>query len=178
MACSLTPKDLGKSHMFNLSSVDSVKYKKRGGTLIINLPISSLELDTFRIALQRNGNVQDYYAGARWVEFLPSLVQDSLVKSIESSSRFNNVTSDDTVLRGDYALKTEIRSFHAIYTDQKAPQIKISLMVTLRNQNTHRNVKSFTVTGTSQAENSSLSSIQKSFDEAFNQAQKKILRRL
>jgi cholesterol transport system auxiliary component len=83
--------------------------------LVIETPIASEGLDTHRIALRESPLTIDYFAGARWTERAPKLVQTLLVESFENTDRIISVARQGTDLRADYVLKTELREFQAEY---------------------------------------------------------------
>ena len=132
-ACTLTPKNIGKAYMFALIPAKTVAVASMSGdSLTVALPVAAPELDTYRIALIRDGKRWDYYAGARWSEFLPVLVQDNITKTLEDARLFKTVTTDQAGVKGGQVLKLAIRSFQAEYVaGRAAPVIKIRLVSSL-----------------------------------------------
>lgn len=179
-ACALTPQDTGKAFLFALPPVGVVsQHEVSGDSLIVALPVAAAELDTYRIALMRREGRWDYYAGARWAEFLPLLVQDSLARTLEDSGLFSGVATDREGLSGDLVLKTEISAFQAEYSGAgSAPVIRVKIFVSLLNRLKRVPVVSFSVQAEEKAAADSLPAIQAAFAAASGMAQKQIVRKL
>lgn len=176
-ACTLSPMDTGRSFMFALTPIVDVRHITSGdNSLIVALPVAAPELDTYRIALVRNGKRWDYYAGARWSEFLPILVQDNLTKTLEKIGTFKTVTTDGTGISGNRILKTEIRAFQAEYRQGVAtPVVKIRLMVSLLSHPERVSLVSFEVNAEEKASGDSLPEIQVAFSAAFSKVQRQLI---
>jgi cholesterol transport system auxiliary component len=178
-ACSFAPRDTGSSFMFALQPVEVPGQTAAKDGLIVFTPTTSPELDTHRIALNNNGKRWDYYAGARWSDFLPLLVQDNLTKTLEQSQLFKNVATGDSGLTGDKILKTEIRAFQAEYTaGRKTPVIKIRMVMSLMSRLGRRPLAYFPINAEKKAEADTLPAIQSAFALAFNDAQKQLVEKL
>ena len=178
-ACSLSPKDVGKSYMFALMPAELSFKNKSDEVLIVALPTAAPELDTYRIALIKNNNRWDYYAGARWADFMPLLVQGSLTKTIERSHLVKHATTDQSGITGDKILKIEISSFHAKYKNgAKKPVITIHLKANLRNRHNNISIASFDSKAEVVAESDNISSIHKAFITSFDRAQKYLVYKL
>ncbi len=179
-ACSLSPKDMGHAYMFALSPVRVSGQAATDGHLTVGLPAAAPELDTSRVGLIRDGKVWDYYAGTRWAEFLPVLVQDSMIKTLENTGTFKSVASDQSGVAGGKLLKAEIRSFQAEYVPGKvAPVIRVGIAVSLLGGLLDRKpIASFEISGEKTAASDSLPAIQSAFQDAFNMAQKQLVEKL
>lgn len=175
-ACSFAPKDTGRAFMFALASPQTPPHAPVGESLVVSLPAAAPELDTYRIALTKDGGRWDYYAGARWADFLPMLVQDGMTKTLENSGLFKTVTTDQTGVRGDQILKAEIRTFQAVYEHGHAePVIQVRIMVSLRRRLEGTVIASFPVKSEARAAKDRLPEIQSAFATAFNEAQKQLV---
>lgn len=178
-ACSLTPRDTGSAFMFSLSAVKPAGYTPVEQRLTVMLPGAVSELDTFRIALTRDKGQRDYYAGARWAEFLPVLVRDSLTKTLEESGLFRAVTTDQTGLETDYILKLEIRSFQADYIPgQVAPVARIRMTASFLNRLDPAPIAVFDIKAERKAAGNRLSDIQRAFNTAFQVAELQLIDKL
>lgn len=178
-ACSLTPKDIGKSYMFALGPVKTARQNTADSTLVVGLPATAPELDTYRVALLRDKKVWDYYAGARWAEFLPALVQDDMIKSIEASGLFKTVSTDQSGFSGGMLLKAEIRSFQAQYQKgREAPVVRIGITLNLFDAAERELVSSFDIIEEKVAEKNSLTAIHAAFQSAFDAAQRQLIVKL
>lgn len=178
-ACSLTPRDTGEAYMFSLSPARVPSEKKADVPLVVALPSAATELDTARVALLRDQKVWDYYAGAKWAGFLPVMVQDNLVRTLDAAGMFQKVGADDSGLGGKYALRTEIRAFHADYTPRRsAPVIRLWLAASLVNRLEDKVIETFEIREQKSAGSDSLPAVQTAFQGAFAAAQTALAARL
>ncbi|MBI3441435.1 MAG: membrane integrity-associated transporter subunit PqiC [Proteobacteria bacterium] len=178
-ACTFAPKDTGRAYMFALSPALMTRHAPVNTSLIVSLPTAAPELDTYRIALTRDSKQWDYYAGARWSDFLPLLVQDSLTKTLEEARLFKAVTTDQAGVDGDQTLKAEIRTFQAEYTPGYAePTVKIRIVVSLSKRTEGTTSGPFEIRGETRAAKNKLPDIQAAFALAFNDAQKQLVYKL
>jgi len=178
-ACSLSPKDLGKSNMVALNPVNVVLNKNAEVALVVAMPHATAELDTYRIAINKEDGNWDYYAGARWLDFLPLLVQDSIIKSLENSKLVKVVLSDQSSVLGGKVLKLEIREFNTLYKKgNKNPSVKIRIAVNVENRDDRSYFTSFEVKAEKQAKENRISSIQEAFRLAFKSVQKDLIYKL
>ena len=165
--------------MFALQPAQAEQQARRNDSLVVFMPTTSPELDTYRIALNGNGKRWDYYAGAKWSDFLPLLVQDSITKTLDETHLFKTVTTSDSGLTGDKILKTEIRAFQADYAaGRAAPVIKIRMTVSVLSRFERKPLASFTIKATQPAASNSLTAIQTAFSAAFNDAQRQLITQL
>lgn len=173
--CSLAPRNTGSAYMFALSPVTAVQKERTALRLGVDFPAAAPELDTARIALNRQGKTWDYYAGARWSDFLPVIVQDNIAKTIESAGIFSSVAVDAGAT-ADEVLKMEIRSFQAEYPPTRAaPVIRVRLQVTLLDRRSLHPLASFGAAGTREASADSLPAIQSAFRDAFTAAERQLV---
>jgi cholesterol transport system auxiliary component len=180
-SCALTtPKDVGRAFMFALPPIETAAaHGRMNDNLTVALPTAAPELDTYRIALSREGKRWDYYAGARWADFLPLMVQDSLTKTLSDAKLFRTAVTDQSGSRGEKILNVDIRAFQAEYEiGSKTPVIKISLMVYLRKQGEGTPAASFDINTEAKAAQDSLPAIQAAFATAFSEAQKQLVQKL
>ncbi len=85
-------------------------------------------LDTDRILVKGPGARLNYYAGARWPDHLPEVVTATLRLSLESSGRFNHVSSGSQARRAEWSLDLELREFFAVVsTAGTPPQVHVKL---------------------------------------------------
>ncbi len=89
-------------------------------------------LDTDRILVKEPGARLNFYAGARWPDHLPEVVTAMVRVSLESSGRFNRVSSGSQTTRNDWLLELEIREFFAVAPAAGAPpQVHVRLVGSL-----------------------------------------------
>lgn len=78
-------------------------------------------LDTDRILVKGPGARLNYYAGARWPDHLPELLTATVRLSLESSGRFNRVSSGTQVKVSEWLLDLELREFFAVVVAADSP---------------------------------------------------------
>ena len=177
--CTFTPRDTGASFMFALQPVQIEQQAAQNDSHVVFMPTTSPELDTHRIALNRNSKRWDYYAGAKWSDFLPLLVQDNITKTLDEAHLFKRVTTSDSGLTGDKILKTEIRAFQAEYAaGRAAPVIKIRMTVSLLSRFERKPLASLAIKAAQPATGNSLTAIQAAFSTAFTEAQRQLVTQL
>lgn len=85
-------------------------------------------LDTDRILVRGPGARLNQYAGARWPDHLPEVVTVAVRLSLESSGRFNRVSSSSQISRDEWTLDLELREFFAVITTAGTPpQVHVKL---------------------------------------------------
>ena len=101
-------------------------------SLAIADPSSSQLYNTVKVPITREKNRFEFFAGTEWVDRVPVLFQRALVRSFENTDQIVNVGDFSALPVGDYVLKTDIRAFHADYTqaDQIA-QVQIFARLSL-----------------------------------------------
>lgn len=177
-ACSIfSPRDFGDAQQFTLNAVDTPETlpTTKLGNIAVEFPQVASELNTYRVALLRSDNKRDYYAGARWADFLPAIVQSTLVKTLENSGHFLLVSADYTNTNMDYVLRSDIQLFQADYTTSNPPTIVITIRFTLLNAQTQKIVTSQRIIQKVEAKQNSLSSIYSAYTSAFDAVQETML---
>ena len=91
--------------------------------LVVEEPSSAGGLQVQSIALRTRAIELQYFAGARWTERAPRMVQTLLVESFENSGKIVAVGRQAIGLRSDFNLKTELREFQAEYADPNRPPV-------------------------------------------------------
>lgn len=103
--------------------------------LVVEEPLTRGGLDNNRIAVRPSTTELQYFAGARWTERSPRMVQSLLVESFEDTGKIVAVGQHTIGLRSDYNLKSELREFQAEYfEDGKAPKVRVRLHLKLVRQ--------------------------------------------
>lgn len=142
--------------------------------LVVEVPFASGGLATQSIALRRNALELRYFAGARWIERAPRLVQTLLVESFENTGRIVAV-GRAADLRSDFNLKSELREFQAEYESEAAPPlIRVRLNAKIVQQPRREIIASANFEATARAAGTNMAGIITAFDEAFG----KVLRRV
>lgn len=91
---------------------------------------ASAALNSARIAFQPSANELKYYAGARWVDLAPLMVQRLAIQSLENSHHFASVAARGAEIKGTYVLKGDIRQF-AAEADGENTNVRVDLFMRL-----------------------------------------------
>jgi len=144
--------------------------------LVVEHPLSSGTLATQRIALTHDPVQIEYFAGARWTEQAPRLVQTLLVESFENSNKIIAVGRMAIGLRSDYNLKSELREFQAEYDREGAPPtIRVRVNTKMIRQAKRQIIASRTFESLVKAESTSMRDVVLAFDRALGKVIKKIV---
>ncbi len=142
--------------------------------LIVEEPSSARGIDSDRIALRPSSIEIKYFAGARWVDRAPRMVQILLVESFENTGKIVAVGRQSIGLRPDFSVKSELREFQAEYFENDGlPNIHVRLNVKLIKMPEARIIASRTFDQTDPASGKDITAIVQSFDETLG----KVLRR-
>lgn len=178
-ACSITsPKDTGKRNMLALESIQLEQKRRTRKHIIVNHPATASELDTYRIALLLSDGKRDYAAGGRWSEFLPSLVQTSLIGTLNDSKLFANVSSDLIASNGRYRLDSEIHHFEAHVAQGEMTSVHIEMGFAVKDLRSLRSITKFTLSETAMTDHSDFDAINRSFEQAYTQLQQALVKKL
>lgn len=78
-------------------------------------------LDVDRLLVRGPGATLNSYAGARWADNIPEVL-DALIRTVlEDSGRFSRVSSSASGVRSDWILELELRAFFAVVTAEETP---------------------------------------------------------
>ncbi len=136
--------------------------------LVVEEPSSARGIDSDRIALRPSPIEIKYFAGARWVDRAPRMVQILLVESFENTNRIVAVGRQSIGLRPDFSVKSDLREFQAEYFEADGqPRIHVRLNVKLIKMPEARIVASRTFDETAPASGKEMSAIVNSFDETL-----------
>lgn len=142
--------------------------------LVIEEPTAARPLDSDRVALRPSATEIKYFAGARWSDRAPKMVQRLLVESFENTDKIVAVGPQSIGLRADYILKSDLREFQAEYFDiEGTPRVRVRLNVKLIKMPEARIVASRTFERTVVASATDTRAIVAAFDETLG----KVMRR-
>lgn len=106
-------------------------------------PRASVSLDTERIAVVQPGNGFDYFAGMRWSEPAPQMLQAVVVRTLQSDGRYEVVIAAPSRVPTDLLLDLELRRFEAVYAvEGAAPTVHVEVQATLVDPRQMRRVSS------------------------------------
>ena len=99
--------------------------------LSVEVPTATAGLNTAQIALRPTATTLEYYAGARWIDVVPVMVQTLLLESLDNAARLDVIGREVVGVRADYALLTHIREFQAEYGEIGPPRVRVRLQARL-----------------------------------------------
>lgn len=135
--------------------------------LIVALPRAQTSLDTVRIALRKNPPMLDYYADAAWPDRLPVLIQGLLIEAFVRSGKIIGVARDDSGIKADYRLETELVNFETQYGEvSNSPDVVTRFDASLVSLPTRTIIARTAVMERVAAVKNTLGDIVKTFDEA------------
>ncbi len=143
--------------------------------LVVNSPRAAGGLDENRIALRKHPTRLQYFAGVRWTDRAPTMVQSLLVESFENSGRIVAVDKQAIGLRSDYDLRTELREFQADYFGDDAPLVRVRINAKLVKQPRRVIIASKSFEATSKIEGAGMLPIAVAFDDALGKVMKGIV---
>jgi len=133
--------------------------------LQILMPQASPGLESERVAVRKDDNQIDYYAGIRWASNLNTLVQSLVVESFDNSHALKSVGNDLIAMNPTHNLLIEIRDFQV--EDNKT---HVRLVVKLMKTDTQQVIMTRSYDEKAAIENNDVAHIMKSFDKAYQQA--------
>lgn len=142
--------------------------------LVVEEPFAAGGLNTDRIVLSDRPTQLKYFAGSKWTERAPRMIQTLMVESFENTGRIVAVGRQAIGLRSDYNLKSELREFQAeYYHGDTRPTVRVRLNVKLVKQPRRVIIASETFEAALQAEGTKMPEIVAAYDEALG----RVLRR-
>ena len=137
--------------------------------LTVARPRAAAALDSERIAIVAEGHRFDYYAGVRWAEPAPQMLQQNLVAALARSGRFAGVFSAPARVPAELTLDVELRRFEADATAGGAPVVHVALQASLVDARRAQRIASFTSEAAVAAEGDRRAAIIAAFDRASAQ---------
>lgn len=139
--------------------------------LAVSRPRAPAALDTDRMAVVQADSRFDYFAGVRWTEPAPQMLQQLLVGALTADGRFATVISTPSRVPADLLLDVELRRYEAVYTaDGVAPTVRVAMQVTLVSTRPPRRVASFPAEGSATAAENRRAAVVAAFEAATAQA--------
>ncbi len=138
--------------------------------LSVGRPRAPVALDTERIAVAGPGSRFDYYAGVRWAEPAPLMLQQLLVQALASDGRFATVVAAPSRVPTEYSLDVELRQFEATRVGAGAPAVHVRLQATLLDSRRGLRLASFVAESTVTAGDDRRAAVVAAFEEATRQA--------
>lgn len=106
-------------------------------------PRAAVSLDTERIAVVQPDSRFDHFAGMRWSEPAPQMLQALIVRVLQSDGRYEVVVAAPSRVPADLLLDLELRRFEAVYAaDDAVPSVRVEFHATLVDPRRARRVSS------------------------------------
>jgi len=135
--------------------------------LAVARPRAAPALDTERMAVVRTDSRFDYFAGVRWSEPAPQMLQQMLVRGLAADGRFEAVVAAPSRVPVDLLLDVELRRFEAVYpSDAAAPEVRTELHVSVIDPREGRRLASFGAAGSAVATENRRAAVVDAFERA------------
>jgi cholesterol transport system auxiliary component len=147
--------------------------------LSVARPRAASSLDTERIAVVTPGGGFDYFAGVRWADPAPQMLQQLLVQAFAADGRFAATVAAPSRVPTDLMLDVELRQFEAVYADEKsAPRVRVEMQVTLVDSRKGTRVASFRAAAEAAAARNRQQSVVAAYDVATDEALRTVVARV
>ena len=154
-ACSggLLKSDIEAPDVYRLSATEV----QHGGqplelALAVARPQAPAALDTDRLAVVKPGLGFDYFAGLRWAEPAPSMLQQLLVQALAADGRFATTVAAPSRVPTELLLDLELRRFEAVDGGEgHAPRVDVEIQASLVDLRHGRRVASFSAAASATA---------------------------
>ena len=134
--------------------------------LVVDEPSTAKGIDTDRIAIAPQPLEVKYFAGSRWADRAPRMMQQLLIQSFENTKKIVSVGRQSLGLRSDFVLKTELREFQAEKTAEGSTVVRVRLNVKLLRPAIGQIVASESFESVKPAASENVPDIVQSFDDA------------
>lgn len=151
--------------------------------LAVARPRAASSLDTDRIAVLATGNRFDYYAGARWAEAAPLMLQANLVGALAATGQFSAVDAGPARAPSELLLDVELRRFEAVSpgadaSTGPAPVVHVQAQASLVDSRRGVRIASFVSEATMPATDNRLGAVVAAFERANAQVVQDIAARV
>ena len=145
--------------------------------LAVSRPRAAASLDTERIAVVEPDSRFDYYAGMRWSESAPQMLQPLLVGALQSGGRYESVLAAPSRVAVDLLLDVELRRFEASYsTVGGAPRVRVEMHATLMDARRGERISSVLASAEASAAASRRGEVVAAFERATGEAVGQVVR--
>jgi cholesterol transport system auxiliary component len=142
-------------------------------------PRAASSLDTERIAVMRPGSAFDYYAGARWSDTAPQMVQQLLVATLAAEGGFAAAVAAPSRVPTDLLVDLELRHFEAVYADaRESPSVRVELQASLVDTRKGTRLATFESAADVPASANSRGAVVAAFDRAAGEVVREVAHRV
>ena len=146
--------------------------------LAVARPRSVSSLDTERIAVVEPGGGFGYFAGVRWADTAPQMMQALLVQALTADGRFATTVAAPSRVPTDLLLDVELRRFEAAYPGSGVPRVRVELQATLVDSRKGVRLTSFVAASDAVAEDNRRSAVVAAFGVATDRALQSVVERV
>jgi cholesterol transport system auxiliary component len=147
--------------------------------LMVGRPRAAGPLDTDRIAIAPGGSRFDYYAGVRWSQTAPQMVQQTLVDALTSDGHFEAVLAAPAFVPAELLLDVELRRFEAVAAGvESAPVAHVQVQASLVDSRRAVRVASFLSEASATASDNRMGAVVAAFDAATAKVVQEIVQRV
>jgi cholesterol transport system auxiliary component len=134
-------------------------------------PRAAVSLDTERIAVVQPESRFDYFAGMRWSEPAPQMLQALIVRMLQLDGRYEVVVAAPSRVPADLLLDLELRRFEAVYAAAgAAPSVRVEIHATLVEPRRARRVSSIVASSEVAASGNRRDAVLKAYQRATAEA--------
>lgn len=147
-------------------------------TLKIDTPSANTLLDSMRILVQPDSEEIKIYAGSRWQDRAPVLVQDRLIAALRSDGRLNAVISSNSPANNNVLLSSTLTGFHSRYDDSShhsSPAAVIELDAQLIDSGRGSVIATQRFTVSQEASDESIEAVVRAFGTAADQLDQQVV---
>jgi len=158
--------------VYRLEIADAAKGAERLPLALgVARPRAAPSLDTERIAVVQPDSRFDYFAGIRWSEPAPQMLQALIVRVLQSGGRFEVVVAAPSRVPADLLLDVELRRFEAVYAPGvDAPTVRVEFQATLVDPRRARRVSSTVASGEAVAGSNQRGAVLEAFERATSES--------
>ena len=124
--CSLK-QEVGQINSYSIDFIQNNKsYKSSSKSILIEEPFVNSSFNSRSIFYSTKPYLFEEYAKNRWINLPSSMLHNSLLESFQNSNIFSFVSLEDSKIKYDYILKTNvIKIYHEINGDKSYAILKI-----------------------------------------------------
>jgi cholesterol transport system auxiliary component len=139
--------------------------------LAVARPRAAASLDTERIAVVQPDSRFDHFAGVRWSEPAPQMLQALIVRVLQSDGRYEVVVAAPSRVPADLLLDVELRRFEAVYArGVESPTVRVEFQATLVDTRRARRVSSIVASAEAVAGSDRRGAVLEAFERATGES--------
>jgi cholesterol transport system auxiliary component len=134
-------------------------------------PRAAASLDTDRIAVVQPDSRFGHFAGVRWSEPAPQMLQALIVRVLQSDGRYEVIVATPSRVPADLLLDVELRRFEAVYAPGvESPTVRVEFLATLVDTRRARRVSSIVASAEAVAGSNGRSAVLEAFERATSES--------